>query len=92
MLLCLSWTKPPAQKWRWKPGSGSVLIEDYNWAEMLCGFQSVTLFGETSVKNTYNENRLTNPICVAYIQFFTARLYGCLFMQKAIMGGMRSSH
>lgn len=67
--------KPPPQTRRWEPGSGSVLIEDYNWSEMLCGFQSVTLFGETSVKNMYNENRIRNPICVVYIHLFNARVF-----------------
>lgn len=66
MLPCLSWTKAPAPSRCWKPGAGGVLIEDYNRAEMLCAFQSVTLFGETSVKSMYNENSLRNPICVAY--------------------------
>lgn len=50
---------------------------------MLCGFQSVTLFGETSVKNMSKENRLRNPICVAYVQFFLLQGYmaACLCIE-----------
>lgn len=96
MLLCLSWTKAPTQSRHWKPGAGSVLIEDYNWVEMLCAFQSVTLFGETSVKSMYNENSFRNPICVAYrLGFFVvvnAGVYACVIMHSALMGRVRNSH
>lgn len=64
---------PPPQLRRWEPGLGSVLIGDYNWSEMLCGFR--TLFGETSVKNRYNENRIRNRICVAYARLSSARVF-----------------
>lgn len=67
--------KPPPQSWRWEPSSGSVLTGDYNWSEMLSGFQSVTLFGETSGKNMYNANRIRSPVSVDYAHLFNARVF-----------------
>lgn len=75
MLLCLCWIKTffssPALGARFR----ELLIEDYNWSEMHSGFPSVTLFGETSVKKMDNENRIRNPVCVAYVHLFNAVVF-----------------
>ena len=81
--------KPPPQPRRWEPGSGSVLIGDYNCSETLCGFPSVTFLGETSVKTMYNENRVGDPICGASARLFNARVFICVFIHEAVMKGMK---